>query len=373
MSIHDERDLRGQLGAALDDFAPGPIPIQSVVRQGRAVVIRRRVTAVAAGVALLVAAAVGGPAVFRALNGISAPASGTRYHVTLDPPGPGSPKGLIASGRIGGRHWLLMGRYTHRLGTCFAVWVRQAMDCTGGLPPRAYRGGGPVSIDGADGKSPQLDYGTVRSDVTLVRVSLSNGQVLALHPEPVFGPGYAANVGFPVPRTADVRQITAYSSKGELAYAIPFTVAGSVQIVRWLRPGQPALPRPHRYLLGSGTVAEARWTQYLYVGPWGSCVGNAGGGSFCFNADPGQLRRGKDARQVSAAFVDDTTGYVVIAVAPSVSHLRVRMAGGRTFRVSPVSVGGGRFCTFSLVHDNATVRWIAYSAAGTELASGSIS
>jgi hypothetical protein len=370
MSIHDERDLRAHLGTALDDFAPGPIPMQSVVRRGKAVVIRRRVTAAAAAVAIVLAGVVGGPALFRALNGISAPASGTHYDVTLYPPGPGSPKGLIASGRIGGRHWLLMGRYTHRTGTCFVVWVRPAMDCTGGPPPRAYRVGDPLSIDGTDGTSPQLEYGIVRSDVTLVRVSLSNGQVLALRPERVFGPGFAAGVGFPVPRTADVRQITAYSSKGELAYAVPFTAAGSVQIERWLRPGQPALPRPHRYLLGSGTVAEARWREYLYTGPWGSCVGDAGGGSFCFNADPGQLRRGKDARQVSASFVGNTTGYFVIAVAPSVSHLRVRMGDGRSFRVSPVFAGGGRFCTFSLVHDNPTVRWIAYSAAGTELASG---
>lgn len=372
MSIHDERDLRAQLGTALDDFAPGPIPLQSVVRQGRAVVIRRRVTAAAAAVAILVAAAVGGPAAFRALHGFSAPSAGTRYHVTVNPPGPGSRKGLIASGRVGHRHWLLIGTDSHSQ-VCFDVWVPGSGECTGGRPQRSYRTGDPVSLPGSGTSSPQLDFGTVRGDVTYVRVSLSNGQVLTLHPVDVFGPRYAAYVAFAVPRSTDVTRVAAYSGHGELAYAVPFTALQYVQAVRWLRPGQPALPAPHRFKLGSGLVSAGRWSEYLYAGPWGSCVGNAGNGSFCFAAEPGQLRHGRTAREVSAAFVGNTTGFVVIAVAPSVSHIRVRMADGRTFLVSPVSAGGGKFCTFSLVHDNGTVRWIAYSAAGTELASGSIS
>jgi hypothetical protein len=372
MSIHDERDLRAQLGTALDDFAPGPIPMQSVVRQGRAVVIRRRVTAAAAAVAILVAAAVGGPAVFHALRGISAPSAGTRYHVTVNRPGPGSRHGLIASGRVGQRHWLLIGTYSHSQ-VCFDVWVPGSGDCAGGQPQRSYRTGDPVSVPESGTSSPQVDFGTVRADVTYVRVSLSNGQVLTLHPVDVFGPRYAAYVAFAVPRSTDVTRLAAYSSHGQLAYAVPFTALRYVQAVRWLQPSQPALPQPHRYPLGSGMVGAGRWSEYLYVGPWGSCDGNAGGGSFCFAAAPGQLRRGQPAREVSVAFVGNTTGYVVIAVAPSVSHIRVRLSGGRTFRVSPVSAGSGRFCTFSLVHYNGTGRWIAYSAAGTELASGSIS
>lgn len=372
MSIHDERDLRAQLGTAIDDFAPGPIPLPSVVRQGKAVVLRKRVTAASAAVAILVAAAVGGPAAFRALHGFSAPSAGTRYHVTVNPPGPGSRKGLIASGRVGHRHWLLIGTDSHSQ-VCFDVWVPGSGECTGGRPQRSYRTGDPVSLPGSGTSSPQLDFGTVRGDVTYVRVSLSNGQVLTLHPVDVFGPRYAAYVAFAVPRSTDVTRVAAYSGHGELAYAVPFTALQYVQAVRWLRPGQPALPAPHRFTLGSGLVSAGRWSEYLYAGPWGSCVGNAGNGSFCFAAEPGQLRHGRTAREVSAAFVGNTTGFVVIAVAPSVSHIRVRMADGRTFRVSPVSAGGGRFCTFSLVHDNGTVRWIAYSAAGTELASGSIS
>jgi hypothetical protein len=372
MSIHDERDLRAQLGTALDDFAPGPIPMQSVVRGGRAMVIRRRVTAAAAAVTVLVAAAVGGPAVFRALHGISAPSAGTHYHVTVYPPGPTSHKGLIASGRVGHRHWLLIGRYSHSQ-VCFDVWVPGSGDCTGGQPQRSYRTGDPVSIPGLGTSSPQVDFGTVRADVTDVLVSLSNGQVLTLHPVHVFGTRYAAYVAFAVPRSTDVTRLAAYSGRRELAYAVPFTALQYVQAVRWLQPSQPALPPAHRYPLGSGAVGAARWSEYLYAGPWGSCTGNAGGGSFCFAASPGQLRHGRLAVEVSAAFVDNTTGYIVIAVAPSVSHLRVRMGDGRTFRVSPVSAGGGRFCTFSLVHDRGAVRWIAYSAAGAELASGRIS
>ncbi len=57
MTIHDEQDFRAQLGTALDHFAPGPVPFDAVVRQGRAVMIRKRVTAAVVGLAVLAAAA----------------------------------------------------------------------------------------------------------------------------------------------------------------------------------------------------------------------------------------------------------------------------------------------------------------------------
>ena len=102
MSIHDEQDLRGQLGTALDAFAPGPIPFDAVVRQGRSVVIRKRVTAVAVGLAVLAAAAMA-PTLLHALHH---PAPVTRhYHVTVNPPSPGSPRGLVASGLVNHAHW----------------------------------------------------------------------------------------------------------------------------------------------------------------------------------------------------------------------------------------------------------------------------
>ena len=52
--MDNEQDLRARLGTALDDLAPGPLPFDAVVRQGRMVVIRRRATA--AAVALAIAA-----------------------------------------------------------------------------------------------------------------------------------------------------------------------------------------------------------------------------------------------------------------------------------------------------------------------------
>jgi hypothetical protein len=104
MNIRDEHDLRVWLDTALDDFAPGPLPLQAVVRQGRSVLIRRRVT-VAVAAAVLVAGAVATPTILHRLSQSPLPPVGTHYHVTVIPPGPGSPKGLIATVGIDSRRW----------------------------------------------------------------------------------------------------------------------------------------------------------------------------------------------------------------------------------------------------------------------------
>jgi hypothetical protein len=82
MTIHDEHDFRAQLGTALDEFAPGPVPFHAVVRQGKAVMIRKRITAVAVGLAVLAAAALV-PTLLHALHR-TAPVT-HHYHVTVKP------------------------------------------------------------------------------------------------------------------------------------------------------------------------------------------------------------------------------------------------------------------------------------------------
>jgi hypothetical protein len=364
MSIQDEQDLRIQLDAALGRLTPSPLPMHAVVRQGRAVMMRRRLTAVAIAAAVVIAAVVA-PVLARAI-GRSAPSSGQpHYHVTVYPPGPGSRPGMIAYGRINGHPWLAAGKFKHPYTVCFWTWHYGSGGCTTGSGPRlAARRGAPVSIEQGDGPGPVLYVASVRSDVTYVRIRLSDGEVLTLRPVAIFGPKYAAYVALPLPNTAALRSVTAYSAKGELAYTIPFTARGNLDLVRWLRPDQPALPRPRIRILDLGSVDGRPMTGQAYLGPWGTCFGGPGWAESCLATDVAGLAQGR----TYSSFRDSRVGFVVVAVGAKVRYLLVHQSGGRAFRVTPVRIGDGRLCAF--VVSGASYGWAAYSAGGIELVSG---
>jgi hypothetical protein len=89
---------------------------------------------------------------------------------------------------------------------------------------------------------------------------------------------------------------------------------------------------------------------------------------FCWPGGLRALARGHGATPVAVSTNAQQTTFVVIAVAPAVSSLVVRRAGGPTVRVLPVRAGPARFCTFAVVKGG----WTAYSAAGRSLASGTV-
>lgn len=368
MSVKDERDLRAQLGSALDGLTPGSLPLQAVVRQGRAMIIRRRVTAAIAVAAVVIATAVAVP-LLAGRPGQPGPAGQSRhYHVTVYPPGPGAPKGLIASGRIDGHRWLAAGRYAPgRL--CFDAFRFGTGGCTNGARPLASAAGPPLLLVLADGTAPQVDVWQVRSDIAYVRVSLRNGQVLTLRPQAVFGSRYAPYVALALPDGRAIAEVVAYSARGEIAFAMPFD-AGDINTARWLRPGQPALPLPRRYRIGSGRTGGSVWSFYASIGPWGTCFSGRGFGTTCYPTNVSALHGAKAAKPVVVAFHDSQFGFAVIVVSPAVSTLTVQ-AGGYEVRVTPVTVGDGTlYCFF--VGSGQTAGWTAYSPAGSVLGSGQV-
>jgi hypothetical protein len=178
-------------------------------------------------------------------------------------------------------------------------------------------------------------------------------------------------VAFAVPAAAAVIQVSAYSSHGELGYAVPFTALGSVEPVRWLRPAQQALPRPVTYTIGSGTADGVAWAEHVYVGPWGACVGGAGDGSACWNS-LSRAARGHGAGVVAYSYGNGGTDFLTIDAAPAVSYLLVRRADGSTTRERTVPAGGTRFCVIASVKGRRAIRWTAYSADGARVASGAV-
>jgi hypothetical protein len=368
----DERELREQLSTALDGFTPGPVPYASLVQRGRKVAIRRRLSVIA-GVAVLAAAAAVTPSIIGQLRP-SAPAS---YHVTVSPPRPGSPRGLIASGRVNGLRWQVTGQVSGTgLGLLVTFRYREAS-----YPVRSGESGGDLlgvavaSFINGTGSPGYIGVASVASDVTYLTAVLSNGQHLTLVPQAI-GPHAPRLVALAVPASADVTELIAYSARAEVGRAFPYTAAGAVQLGRWLRPGQPVPPGPATYVIGHGSVAGRAWTVRLYQGPWGTCYGTASAAVSpeCLNVSPGQDAGGG----VVGPYLEDLGGpsastELEIGVAePQVRQLQVTLPGRRPLSVPLASRDGYRFFVFPVRFTGRThwVRWVAFGAASRRLGSG---
>jgi hypothetical protein len=379
VSISDEGVLRDRLGAALDRHTPGPAPFDAIVRQGRTAVIRRRLSA-AAGIAVCAALAVITPFALRSAGSPPAQHLGTHYRVTVRPPGPGSPAGLVASGTVGRTRW----KWTVRrpaggqdVSDCLTAYG--SVNCDGD-PLNDQRPGmaGQLAIFGEIGQGPNGLLGViaaVRADVAELKVGLTNGQTLMLRPVAALGPKHASYVAFAVPASQAVTEIEAFSRHRQIGYTVPFTGLGSVEVMRWLAPGQPALPAPVTYLIGSGSVHGYAWSVRLYVGPWGSCIGGTTVNTdYCTPDSVSQLGNGKAAGVITRAFDVGTqrTYFFVGNAVPSVSRVVISLRDGRSVRPHLLRLPGMSFYAYPSERGNPAIRWAAYDASGSELASGGL-
>jgi hypothetical protein len=401
----DEPEVRAKLATALDHFTPGPVPMNDLIRAGKALAFRRRLVAAAAAASLIAAVAVIVPLALRHQSARPAPASHLHYSVTVHParlarpivPNWGSNttvKANIAYGTVNKHKWWL----TLVMGPGAALNVSGPdlaanFDVGSGFPEPASRTGALASLV-SNGGSPWVDYGFVRADVAYLRVGLTNGQILTVRPVPVFGPRYASYVAFAVPYNSAVTRITAYSARTELGYAIPFTQDDQLQI-RWLRAGQAPLPAQAWIEVASGTLARSSWSVRLDVGPWGICEVTAARWpgfplAWCGFAAlrPDQLALavgptpGPVPKHLPAKGSVIVTDIDLMQTAPSVSYLIMTRADHTTFRVRTVRAEGWRYCVFESaallptqraehLPGRAVVRWTAYDAAGRKLGSGS--
>ncbi len=379
MNSSDERQFSARLSAVLDDYPPPPLQFDAVLTRGRAVKIRRRATAVLGALAV-VAMAIAAPAAFAALTGPAQPTALAHYHVSVSPPGKGAGKGVIAIGRVGKLRWTASATYNARTTRlCFTAFG--VTDCSTGAPlaPEA-RSRSLLLEQGVLSMQPILELWSVRSDVTRVAFSLSNGRTLMLRPVAVFGKGYPSYIALGTPSAASVTAISAYSASGEIRYAVPFTrniglraypsPGAEILTPRWLSPGQPARPSPAAYTIGSGAVNGQHWAEHLYLGPWGTCLDGAGYGGFCFGQEGVALLRGQPARRLATAYADRTTGYVAVIASRQVSYLKLRFAGGGFVKVTATHADGVSFAAYATSPARKVLNWTACTAAGTTVGEG---
>lgn len=364
MSIDDERDLCERLDGAVEAITPRPAPVDGVMRHGRVIRWRRRAVAVGAAAAVVAAGVFAVPSLRHAAT--QSPVT-THYTVTVQPPGPHSPPGLVASGTINGQRWqVTLGRPGGGgagPGQQFAVVSGPAfgseplIDSGTALASESTE---PVSFTATSNGLNQAQYGPVRADVSYVTIRLGNGTLLTLHPAKVWG---VRVVAFAAPMGAEITEATAYSRHGVIATAIPFDRPGELATFSaWLRPGQHGLSRASGRI-ASGVVSGHAWSVTAYLGPWGICLESSAGGGDCM---PTAAGLGTNLL-FRAAGSPGVAGGIASAV---VTRVVAYPSGGAAVQVRPVTVGGQQFFAFPLAHGDKAVRWKAYDTAGNVVASG---
>jgi hypothetical protein len=356
-------DMHERLNSALATVEPGTAPVEAAMLDGRKIRNRRRAGLLAGAVAVGVAAVVGVPA-FAHHAALPAPQPATDHvRVTVNPPGPHSPAGLIASGLIGTKPWNVSVESPSSNNNCVSEGYGMSLYvCTGdqGRPTAAA----PISFEGeGGGGSPvpvNITFGKVWKDVVSARVELSDGTILTLHPAEVDGLRFVA---FASPESVLVDSVTAYSRSGAIATAIPFEPPGGLlpSFEAWLRPGQ-ALPARLTGTFGSGTVQGKPWRATAYIGPWGTCL-TVSHDVDCFGSQ----------QRPATGWTGGTDSWVVGTAADSVSYLVITLKDGSTVRAEATAVGSQKFWGVPLSSSQqADSRWTAYDAAGQAVTSGPV-
>jgi len=378
VATNDERDLHERLDRALEAIAPRPAPVDGAIRHGKTIRTRRRWLG-AAGAAVACAGLVAGLVVLVSARPPETRSCASQASGNPAVTAPDASFGVIASGTIDGQSWRLDARApgTHGVsaeqeivGISGPGWgdVGMYQDVPALHAPSAV----PVTFSGIGGAKAQAQYGAIRADVSYVRVRLSDGGVLTVHPVTLFG---VRVVGFAVPAAQQITEVIAYSRDGEIAVAIPFNDPGGMAYFgNWLRPGQQAGPRGSR-LIGSGTftapapLGHQPWSATAYTGPWGVCV-KAGFDRLtkvgCVTETSGPGTR--------LLFAADGVWQVYCGVAaPAVTRIVVHRPDGSRVQVRPVTVADQKFFAFGVSRGAGALSWTAYDGSGAVVASSAAS
>ena len=367
----EELAARAMLAELTAGQPPAPPDRHGSARRRAVIRRRRQYAAVAAVIAVLAVVAVTIP--LRLLGTASPPIAPGRYHLSERPP-PGDRGSLVATVTVDGvprrvllSHWP---GHPHGAGPglCIDIEPGYGMSCQGGPDAAASVRGDPADISfgvslGTQWQAPELNVATIRSDVTSLRVRYTNGQVLTLYPVQVFAGPYARYVVIASPRLGSVEKVTAFAGHRDLGFAIPFGGEPGINLPHWLRPGQPAGPRPVTRVIGSGTVQGASWIETVTVGPSGTCLYGSGGGSECEPVTGSELGRGQLVSPIGGISVQGVSLRIYPGeAAPSVSYLLVTLRDHAAVRVPVIALGGRRFFACADAQGNRIVRWAAYDA-----------
>jgi len=210
----------------------------------------------------------------------------------------------------------------------------------------------------------QIQFGAVRADVSSVTVRLGNDIVLTLHPVKVWG---VRMVAFVVPPGGTILDVTAHSRHRDIATAIPFNDPdGTASFGAWLRPGQHGLDRASGRI-AAGTAGGQAWSVTANLGPWGICLDAV---------TAAQVSAGScvsTTSTVDTSLMFHTDGSPQVAggtAAAAVTRIVVRLPGGASVQVRPVTIGQQKFFAFPVPTGKGPLTWTAYDSSGKVVGSG---
>jgi hypothetical protein len=362
VSIQEEHELRNRLEALLYSVEPGPAPVAGAMRRGKGIRTRRWVS-VAAGVAVLAVGAVMLPGVFRSTA--ATPIAPLHHEVTVIPVRPGSRPGLIGQGITDGHWWTAIMTADGRDGVMLT-----GRGLTAVLSYQSFAeefAANPASLMTTGSRGPVLEFGTVQADVTRVVISLPGGQVLNLAPVTWRGHSWVA---VQLPAGVPIVRAVLYTSRGELAYAVPFR---DTQLDVWWQPGQVGPARLAKSI-GSGVVDGEPWHAAADIGPWGYCY-SVSSASTCIDStvSPQLLPAGALVSPMSCGSLDAPGAGAARAgfgaAAAAVRRVVLEYSGGGTADFPTVAVGTGRMFGYAIPGGHKVAGSREYGADGQLLGS----
>lgn len=366
-----EREMFADLGR----FENGAIPVDAVVRQGRAIRTRRRVAgggalAIAAvlSIGVPVAVAGGGSASDSAANGgpngvYGATSTGGR--VTVNPTTLTDGRGRF-SGTVDGKKWSV--DFDNK--NCY--YIQWTCGFTSLEPWDEYAS---LTFNSSWGLQGQPDDYTLflNKNVARAAITLQDGEVLNLEAVPTAKVPVAM---FALPFGLGVGKIELFDTHGtELAYAMPFNIKGSASVAgHWYKPGESPAKDSGSVELTRGLSGPGEETVIsAYAGPAGPCVVFQEGGKAGDHPLPrcsetpvvtGTVSVGKVTVRGDAAYSQDF-GYGIVA--PSVERMELDFSDGTKGTVAIKSLGGYRFYAYSVLKGKTLVKITAFDAAGKAL------
>ena len=216
----------------------------------------------------------------------------------------------------------------------------------------------PAALSTTRSIGPVLEFGTVRADVTHVVISLPDGEVISLTPVSWRGHRWVA---VQLPAGVPIVRAILYTSRGELAYAVPF---GGTELVAWWPPGR-AGPARITKSIGSGVVDGKPWHAMAHIGPWGYCY-SFGSGPGCFDTtvNPALVSAGTVVSPMGCESTGGRPRIGFAAAAAAVRRVVLKYAGGSSAAFPTYAVGAARMFGYAIPGHHNVVGSLEYGAAG---------
>jgi hypothetical protein len=371
-TVDDAADLFADLG----DFETGSIPVDAVLKQGRAIRVRRRVVgsaalavAAALSIGVPVAIAGGGSAGIDAGSGAgpngvyAATSSGGRATVNPTPFAGG--KGQF-TGTVDGKKWSV--DFDNK--NCFYIaWSCGFPDL---YPWDKYAS---LAADSSWGLQGQPDDYTLflNKNVARATITLQDGEVLRLEAVPTVNNPV---VLFALPFGLGVSKLELFDTRGaEIAYSMPFNIPGSASVgADWYLPGvKPSPGSGSAELARADTGPGGKTVITAYASPSGLCVVTEMAGHPGANCHMGPPVNGSVAHPVGMTV--DSSGKAQYSggesvsglVASNIDHMRLDFSDGTKSPVAIKSVEGHRFFAYIVPKGKNLTSLTAFNSAGIAL------